>query len=70
MASITVLPDVGDPRALAAPLVTDTELVRRGVWEVVAVEVGRPLEPELVHQLLTAVLGGQAQRPVDKISLF
>ena len=65
-----VLPDVGDPRALASPLVPDTELVRRGVREVVAVEVGRPLEPELVHQLLTAVLGGQAQRPAENKRLF
>ena len=65
-----VLPDVGDPRALASPLVPDTELVRAGVGEVVAVEVGRPLEPELVHQLLTAVLGGQTQRPAEKISFI
>ena len=65
-----MLPDVGDPRTLAAPLVTDTELVRTGVGEVVAVEVWRPLEPELVHQLLTSVLGGQAQRPAEKIRFY
>ena len=40
---------------------TEPLAARRG--EGMAGQVGRPLEAELVHQLLAAVLGGQAQRP-------
>ena len=50
----------------STPIIPHTQPLWRGVREVVTVEVGRPLEAELVHQLLAAVLSCQTERAAGR----
>ena len=50
----------------STPVIPHTQPLWRGVREVVTVQVWRPLEPKLVHQLLAAVLSCQTERAAGR----
>ena len=47
----------------STPIIPHTQPLWRGIREVVTVQVWRPLEAKLVHQLLAAILSSQTQGP-------
>jgi len=47
----------------STPIIPHTQPLWRGVREVVTVQVWRPLEAKLVHQLLATILSSQTQGP-------